>query len=147
MKNYSDKILESWGQNNALYVKWCNLNNYNFYQILVLYTMNCHDIITQKRIADCNGLSKQTVSSVMKILKENNLVYLCEDSNDKRKKIVKFTEKGREYANNILKPLYQLEERVLEIIGEDKMKQMIDSINLYNLVFSQEMENLKNEKL
>ena len=49
------------------------------------------------------------------------------------------------YAAKALAPLIRLEQRVFDVVGAERMKQMTDAITLFNLVFEKEMENPSNE--
>ncbi len=60
--------------------------------------------------------------------------------NDRREKQVSLTEKGIAYSQELLTPLKELEQRVLSIMGNDRVKQMVDDISLYNTIFEKEME-------
>ena len=55
------------------------------------------------------------------------------------------TQKGTLYAVKVLSPLHDLEQRVFDIMGAERMKQMTDAITLFNLVFEKEMETQANE--
>lgn len=145
MLNNSNDMWEVWGRTNALYTKWCSNTEQNPYQLFVLYALNAHEPVTQKRIADYTGLSKQTVSTVMRTLKEEGYVTLGAGESDRREKNVLLTEKGKHYAEEVLSSLYSLEQRVFEIIGEERMKQLSDDISLFNIVFEKEMEKQANE--
>ena len=145
MKLDEDKMWEAWGRTNALYAAWCAAAGQNQYRIIVLYAIEAHAPITQKNIADYAGLSKQTVSTVMRALKEEGLVSLHAGESDHREKKVYLTQKGTLYAAEVLSPLHTLEQRVFDIMGAERMKQMTDTITLFNLVFEKEMETQANE--
>ena len=117
----------------------------HWWGLFVLYALDAHEPITQKEIADRTGLSKQTVSTVMRGLKAEKLVSLCTAETDRREKAVRLTPEGKQYAAKELAPLIQLEQRVFDVVGAERMKQMIDAITLFNLVFEKEMENQSNE--
>lgn len=91
------------------------------------------------------GLSKQTVSTVMRTLKAEGLVSLRAGESDHREKKVYLTQKGTLYASEILTPLHTLEQRVFDIMGAERMKQMTNAIALFNLVFEKEMETQADE--
>ena len=146
MKSSNRKLWEVWGQTNALYTQWCAERELNYYRQLVLYALDAHAPTTQKRIADDTGLSKQTVSTVMRALKAEGLVVLSAGRNDGREKTVRLTEAGAAYTRRVLGPLYALEERVFDIMGAERMKQMLDAVSLFNTVFEKEMEALLNEQ-
>lgn len=145
MKDNPSKMWEGWGRTNALYTAWCSSTGQNPYRLFVLYIINAHEPITQREIADCTGLSKQTVSTVMRTLKDEEYVSLSTGESDKREKNVHLTPKGKEYIQEVLSPLYELENRVFDIMGADRMKQMSDAIRLFNIVFEKEMEHKTNE--
>ena len=146
MKISEDKMWEAWGRTNALYTAWCATAGQNQYRVIVLYAIEAHAPITQKDIADYTGLSKQTVSTVMRALKAEGLVSLHAGESDRREKKVCLTQKGTRYASEVLSPLHTLEQRVFDIMGAERMKQMTDAITLFNLVFEREMETQANEQ-
>ena len=95
MGRSEDKIWEAWGRTNALYTAWCAAAGQNQYRVIVLYAIDAHAPITQKHIADYTGLSKQTVSTVMRALKEEGFVSLQAGKSDRREKKVYLTQKLR----------------------------------------------------
>ena len=145
MEKNSNYIWEAWGRTNALYTAWCAAAGQNQYRLFVLYALHAHEPVTQKKIADRTGLSKQTVSTVMRALKEEGLVALRACESDRREKDVCLTQKGRLYAEEILVPLHELERRVFDVMGAERVKQMTDAIALFNLVLEKEMETQANE--
>lgn len=144
MDKMLNKFWEVWGQSDSLYNKWANKHNINNVRLFVLYTLD-RESLTQKRISLYTGLAKQTVSSVIQALKKENIIILLPSINsDKREKLVVLTDKGKQYCKELLTPLYVVEERTFELMGEDRVKQMVDSINLFNTILDKEMR--KNEK-
>lgn len=143
--NNAKKIWEAWGQANALYTTWASSRSINPYRLFVLYAIDGHDAITQKMIADYTGLSKQTVNTVVRALKAEGLVQLAAESADRREKYVSLTPVGAEYAAPMLAPLYELEDRVLATIGNERMDEMLNAIRLFTTVFEKEMKKAKNE--
>lgn len=140
-----NKFWEVWGQSDSLYNKWANKHNINNVRLFVLYTLDRNESLTQKRISLYTGLAKQTVSSVIQALKKEDIIILLPSINsDKREKLVVLTDKGKQYCKELLTPLYVVEERTFELMGEDRVKQMVDSINLFNTILDKEMR--KNEK-
>ena len=94
MGRSEDKIWEAWGRTNALYTAWCAAAGQNQYRVIVLYAIDAHAPTTQKHIADYTGLSKQTVSTVMRALKEEGFVSLQAGKSDRREKKVYLTQKA-----------------------------------------------------
>lgn len=145
MPRDANKIWEAWGRTNALYTAWCADRGQNPYQLFVLYAINAHEPVTQKKIADYTGLSKQTVSTIMRSLKAKNYAVLRAGGTDRREKSVQLTQEGKNFVKEVLTPLYELETRIFNIIGAERMKRMSDAIALFNTVFEKEMENQRDE--
>ena len=134
------KLWGIWGQSNGLYSAWAASRNINYYLMLVLYTLDGQKSMTQKKICICTGLTKQTVNSVIRSLKEEGYVELIPGCEDRREKQVKLSEKGIGYSRRLVAPLRELESRALTIMGSDRVKQMVDNIALFNTIFGNEME-------
>lgn len=141
----TNKMWEAWGRANALYTVWCTGRGQNPYQLFVLYAINAHEPVTQKKIADYTGLSKQTVNTIVRSLKAKNYAVLRAGGTDHREKSVQLTREGKDFVREVLTPLYELETRVFDIIGAERMKRISDAITLFNTVFEKEMENQRNE--
>lgn len=146
MENHKDTMWEAWGRTNALYTAWCAAMDQNQYRLFVLYAIYAHEPITQKAIADSTGLSRQTVNTVMRSLRAEGLVTLLSIESDRREKNVCLTPEGKRYAAEVLAPLHKLEQQVFEVMGAERMKQLTDSIKLFNLVFEKEMETQLDEQ-
>lgn len=141
-----EKLWQVWGQAGSLYDFWAASKNINYYLLFVLYALDGQKTMTQKKICNSTGLTKQTVNNVIRSLKKEGYVTLSPGSGDKREKQVSLTEKGASYSRELLTPLQELEHRVMQIMGSERVQQMIDSITLYNTVFEKEMaRKLENE--
>ena len=146
MKNANRRLWELWGQTNALYTQWCSGRNVNYYRQLVLYALDSHEPVTQRQISDHTGLSRQTVATVMRALKAEGVVALSSANKDRREKYVRLTGEGKRYADKTLHGLYELERRVFEMMGEERVKQMLDAVSLFNTVFEKELEGMQDEQ-
>ena len=56
-------------------------------------------------------------------------------------KHVRLTDEGATYAKEQLTPLYKLESTVVEMIGAERIREMMNTIKLYNTVFEKEVGN------
>lgn len=137
---YNQEFWESWGQTNSLYNNWASLRKTNYYILFVMYSLNSHNSITQKQICEYTGITKQTVNSVINELKKEEYIILLKGSDDKREKNIVLTEKGKDYANELLAPLYKIENNIFDIMGRERVKQMIESIALFNILFEKELK-------
>ncbi|MCI8320156.1 MAG: MarR family transcriptional regulator [Dorea sp.] len=140
MPTDEQKLWGVWGRANGLYSSWAASKNINYYLLFVLYALEGETAVTQKKICMCTGLTKQTVNSVIRSLKENGYIELAKGHEDRREKQILLTEKGAAYSSELLTPLRRMERRVLEIMGSDRVREMVDNIALFNTVLEKEME-------
>ena len=140
MPTDEQKFWGVWGQANGLYSSWAASKNINYYLLYVLYALEGQKAMTQKKICICTGLTKQTVNSVIRSLKEEGYVELVPGLEDRRERQIILTEKGEVYSRELIAPLRELEHRVLQIMGSDRAQQMVDDIALFNTLFETEME-------
>ena len=134
------KLWGVWGQANGIYSSWAASKGVNYYLMLVLYALEGQRTMTQKKICICTGLTKQTVNSVIRTLKEDGYIELVPGCEDRREKQIILTEKGIAYSGELLASLREMEHRALRIMGNDRAQQMVDSITLYNTLLEKEME-------
>lgn len=134
------EIYSSWAQGTFLYGKWAAAQGINYYEMLIFYALSAKGELTQKAIGDYCGLPKQTVHNVIRSLEKKGYIFLRPEQKDRREKRVVPTEKGAEYARLLLAPLYRAEEQVCGKIGRERLRQMIDTSELFNLLFERELE-------
>ena len=63
---------------------------------------------------------------------------------DKREKTVTLTDKGKEYSSKIITPVFDIEKRIYENIGYERITQMKETVDIFNILFEKELE--RNEK-
>ena len=93
----------------------------------VLYALNDGEVHTQKEICDTWILPRTTVNTVVKELKEQGYVILKPIKGKKREMNVVLTDAGKVYANEKLKRLYEIEDRVFQQLTETD-KQVIEHL-------------------
>ena len=105
----------------------------------ILYALNDGKEHSQKEICENWGLPRTTVNTIMKELENNKYVELCQIKGEKRELKVNLTEKGKNYADNLLKELYHIEKQVFEVVNNTKITEELNAIteNLYK----KEIEN------
>ena len=134
------ELLSVWSKGTALYARWANRCEVGYPELMVLYALHTRGDLTQKAITEEFGLIKATVSTVIRDLKKRDLIILKPCREDKREKLGVFTETGKEYAENIIQPLLETEERITRKIGDERMEQIIDTLDLYNMLFEKELK-------
>lgn len=87
---------------------------------------------TQKEIIQLTYLPKQTVNVIINNFNKQGIIYKAvEPKNDKRNKVISFTENGQKYAEEIIGKIKKATYRALENIGEEKRNALIESMTLF----------------
>lgn len=117
----------------VLYTEYINLqfNNYlktNFKDITpgdFTYMVNIfyHQSISQRQLADLLFVSESNVAQIIKRLEKKELITRIPDENNKSRKILNLTEKGKLIVLTLIKEIYQHEALFFENYSkEDAMK-------------------------
>lgn len=126
-----DIYYQSWFKINELYHVWARENGIQDTSLFVLYVINENkDYCTQNQICEKLSLPKQTISLILSKLEENGYVLRELNLKDKRNKVVRFTEKGEQYASNLLKKLKSSEIEALSNMSQEQRQEMVKSFCL-----------------
>lgn len=125
-----------WQEYNHVYEEWAKAHGLSVNSLLVLLAIHGDgEACTQKKISQKWLIPKQTVNMVLKDLEGRRYVELVPKPEDKRNKVIQFTEEGSAYAETILTELRKAELYVVEEIGAERMKQLNDSMALFIQLF------------
>lgn len=87
---------------------------------------------TQKDIIQLTYLPKQTVNAIINNFNKQGIIEEpFESKNDKRNKVITFTEKGQVYADEIISKIRRATFRALDNIGEEKRNALIESLTTF----------------
>ena len=86
-------------------------------------------LCTQKNICEDSRYNKQIVNSIIKTFYAKGYVDLKEIPTDRRNKNVTLTEPGKKYADEILVPLSEIEEKALSVISDKETEQLISLLS------------------
>lgn len=114
----------------------------------VLYLIDQHPkTCTMKMICEKTLLPKQTVHSALTVLAKKGYITRRPQPDDKRNKLICFTEEGQKYADDILSVFYLPESAALASIGEETKNSFLESSNLFyqtlKAEFQKEMAKIK----
>ena len=84
--------------------------------------------ITQKEICEESHYIKQMVNTIVKNFYENGYIEFKEVESDRRNKYVLFTSNGKEYADKIMKPLMEREEKAIAVLSNEERNEMINML-------------------
>lgn len=139
-KKHANDLRAACIKSNSLYMNWAEKNGINYFVLLVLYALSSKESMTQKEICSRYGVSKQTINGVIRVLKKDNYIFLEDDTNDKRAKMVVLTAEGKAFADTKLKPLFEIERKIIKNIETKRLENMIETMQLYNILFENESE-------
>lgn len=106
---------------------------------MVMYMLyDTKEPLTQSGIVKATGLSKQTLNSAIRKLEKEEII-LLEKLNEKSKKIV-MTDKGRIIIAQKIKPLVDMEDRVLDSWTEEDRLKYLELIEKFKEQFEKEVK-------
>lgn len=124
-----------------LYRVWAKKHQLNYNSLVILYTLNDYKECTQKQICDWWALPKQTVHGILLDFEKQGYITITANVENKRERLIAFTESGQMFASSILDKLHQMEENVMHKLGEEKRRQLIESNTKYYELLKEEIEN------
>ena len=87
---------------------------------------------TQKEIMQLTYLPKQTVNAIINNFNKQGIISEpTEAQNDKRNKVITFTQKGEEYAEEVISKIRKSTYRALDNIGEKNRNALIESLTMF----------------
>lgn len=75
------------------------------------------------------------------ILKKKGYLTITANADNKRERLIAFTESGKLYASSILEQLHEMEEHAMEKLGAEQRAQLIDCNTKYYELLKEELKN------
>ena len=99
----------------------------------------------QSEICERLSATKQTVSAIIKKFWKLGYISLTEAENDRRNKIVRFTDAGREYTKNIIPPAASAEIDAMAELDEKDIIEMVRITTIFSNCMKQKFSEIKEE--
>lgn len=132
IQEYANQLFNLHQEIGGVYNAYAKAVGLTFPSLHVLAEIWKEEMCSQKDIIQKTYLPKQTVSAIIKNFNEQGLIEpLVESEKDKRSKIIKFTAKGREYADQVINKLKTAVNNALEELGEDSRKSLLETLRKY----------------
>lgn len=93
---------------------------------------------SQQDICDIWSLPKQTVNSIIANMSKKELIVLETVPGTRNRKIIRLTEKGRNYGESVVMPVYEAEQRSLERMSEEERQMCIALLGKYITILKDE---------
>lgn len=130
-----DNYYDLWFKTNDIYSDWAKRHNIQENVLFTLYVINSAvPYCTQSQICNKLYLPKQTVSQILSGLEKDGYISKETNAEDRRNKIIKFTEKGERFATRILEELKAAEIEAFSQLSEKQRSIIIESFALLNSV-------------
>lgn len=125
-----------WKDCNAMYENWAKKQCLSSNGVFVLYSFyeddgNC----TQKTISEKWNIPKQTVNTILKDFLNCGYVEMFSMLEDKRNKLVRLTESGRNFAQAVIGKLQEKEIYVIKKMGFKNIKSLNDNLEFFIRIF------------
>lgn len=128
-----------WQEFNYVYDDWAKAHGVSVNSLLVLSAVHeGMEACTQKKISQRWRIPKQTVNSVLKDFERKGLVELLPMKEDERNKLIRFTAKGKKYADAIISKLRKVELFVSEEMGTWRIEQLNENMTMFVTLFKKE---------
>lgn len=110
-----------------LYRIYAKEQKLSYNAFLILYTLYDYGECTQKQIGSWWALPKQTVHGVLQELEKQGYLHVRVNEDNRKERLISFSEKGQDYAQSMLAPLLAMEKRVMLKLEEAGRVQLIQS--------------------
>lgn len=99
----------------------------------------------QSEICERLSATKQTVSAIIKKFWKLGYISLTEAENDRRNKIVRFTDAGKEYAKNIIPPAASAEIDAMAELSEKDIVELVRITTIFSNCMKKHFDEIKEE--
>lgn len=107
-----------------------NLIEYNITRSEVPYLIELNKKnLTQEQLSKKLNYNESTITRAMTRLEKKELIIRIQDENDKRKRIVQLTDKGKLITNEIILKQKKSEEHILNNLTDEEKKVILKLIN------------------
>lgn len=99
----------------------------------------------QSEICERLSATKQTVSAIIKKFWKLGYISLIEAENDRRNKIVRFTDAGKEYAKNIIPPAASAEIDAMAELSEKDIVELVRITTIFSNCMKKHFDEINEE--
>lgn len=144
IKNQVRRYYNIWREMLVSYEEWAKQYGISYNCLLVLYSLwEDRDNCTQKEICSQWVLPKQTVNTILKELQKKGMIEFEVMEKDHRNKSIHLTDEGICFAEEIIPALQDLEVSVMEELGGECGKALIENTAMFAEYFKKGMEKGK----
>lgn len=129
---YVNEYLHIYFELNAQYEAYAKRLGLSYSTLSALRIILEHDgDCTQKTICEYTFLPKQTVNAIVTGLLRHGVIRMSELDSDRRHKVIHFTDKGREFAFEVIQKVKNAESKAMQSLDENHRIAMLTASKLY----------------
>lgn len=134
------RLGEMFTQMDRIYARYAKSQGLNYSSLYVFHAIALSESCTQKSLCREMFLPKQTVNSIVMSFQKQGLLELTELPEDRRHRMIRLNEKGREYARQILTKITQAETASIGQFDEQERELFLRLTERYVRTFSRELK-------
>lgn len=115
--------------------------NVNYHEMVLMYHLYRNGDCTQKQICDYYLLPKQTVNNIVMAMKEQENIDWYFTPTNKKEKVLKITEKGLGYIQDLVLSMNNTEDMIKSVLGEEKITALVELLVEYNNIIKASIAN------
>lgn len=142
----SDKLREfhqTWKEIDDLYHHYAKSFGLSDTAFWILYFMRQSEKpCTQRDLCDEWYYSPQTVHSALKTLEKQGLIYLSSTTTNRKNKQIHFTAEGNSYANQVITPLIQAENKSFDLLSDSERDLLISISQTHAVLLRKEINQI-----
>lgn len=128
-----------------LYARKHNLTAKELFVLDILWFSE--DGCLQSAICERLSTTKQTISAIIKKFWKQGYLSLTESETDRRNKIIRFTDRGREYAKRIIPPAAKAENDAMRTLSDKDIAELVRITTLFSNQMRQKFHEIEEESL
>ncbi len=122
-------------------VRMAKKYNVNYHEMVLMYHLYRNGDCTQKQICDYYLLPKQTVNNIVMAMKEQENIDWYFTPTNKKEKVLKITEKGLGYIQDLVLSMNNTEDMIKSVLGEEKITALVELLGEYNNIIKASIAN------
>ncbi len=131
---------EDWFTTNLIYARWAQRRGLTDTTLFILWVIEKYpDSCTLRLICEKLSLPKQTAASALNGLERRGYLRRIPHPRDKRNKLIRFTPEGREYAEPLLRPMEEAENRAFLRMEPSVREKMIEGYHQLTVLLEEEL--------
>ena len=129
----------AWQSLNIIYEDYARKSGISYNSLYILNAIQQIKGCTQKQICEKTLLPKQTVNNVVTAFYKSGYIELREFPENRRIKTIHLTEKGEQYADELIPHIHRADQAAMKSLTEEQQDTLLFLMGTYVAAFRKEM--------